>query len=557
MAQNYLDEFELAVARNRLKWEKQQDPEANYHFTVPDITVKSLYNYWAQIQPDKPRIIYEEKVYTYKQCNSIAQRIANGIKKMGYEKGERLINFLHNTPELMLIGQACFKLGIIIVNCNPCDTPREYANKLRDSGAKIAVVDDNSINVLKEAGALLEEPIEHVILFANDNSNGQHFIDGKPVTNFQLLIAESEETEPDVEVLPSDIQVMQYTGGTTGVLKACCLTNRALVANAMATYNQMATAIKANELSIIIQVPMSHGMGFNTAMMLPMLAGGTTILLDIRKFSLNYLLEVISKTRPTLWPIVPSVMKGLVDKCLLLEYDISSVKVVNSGGAPLPLEVIKKFEGLTKAKIIESYGLSEACTSVLIQPFNNKKQGTVGIPYPNTDVLIVDIASGTKVVAPGELGEIIFRGPQMMECYWNKPADTEVTIRNGWIYTGDIGVMDEDGVFRIVDRIKDVIIVSGLNVYPREVDEVLIEHPDITDACTVGIRDERRGEIPISFVVKRSGSEISDEEILEYCGEKLSRYKVPRKIEFIDTIPKTKNNKPDKKALVRIQSSVR
>jgi len=551
MSEFNINPFSKAVSEARLLWSKQQDPESEYSFPVPDISVKTLFNQWVKKQPNRPYIQFNEREYSYEESNTISQKLANGITKLGPVKGDRLITFMLNGPEFLFVSLACFKLGVIIVNCNPNDTPREITTQILDSGACIAVADERALPAFCEAFSALEAPPAHVLVLAEDSESLSEALPNTVVVDYQQLIEENEAVEPAVEIDPLDIAVLQYTGGTTGFLKACCLSNRALIANGLCNVAFMEARAPRDEFSIIVYVPMSHGLGFNCALLIPICTGGKAILVDMSKFSIVTLLETIVETKPSVLPAIPTILNYIVASESIADYDISSVKAIVSGSAPLSKETKTKFESMTNAKITEAYGLSEACVSVLGTPFYKEDQaeGTVGIPYPNTEALIVDSDTGTQVLAPGESGEIIFRGPQMLSSYWRRPEETEASIRNGWFYTGDIGIMDEEGIFRILERKKDVIIMSGLNVYPREIDEILFTHPDINEACVIGVPDKMKGEVPVAFVVKKTDTELLEEEVITFCEKQLARFKLPRKIVFVDSIPKTKNNKSNRNAL--------
>ena len=544
----YLQQFEAEIKKLNTKWKKLQDTELEYSYTVPDVSLKQCFNYWTERHPEKPYIIFQGKTYTYQECNKAARRIANGLNNLGYRKGDRLNTFIKNSPEFIMICQACFKLGIILVTNNPLDTPREFANKMKDSGAKIVVVDDTSIETMMTAlkNTNMEKP-DHIIYLNNERKREYSFIHDKGIVDFKTML-EYDNTELQVPVFPGDVQLLQYTGGTTGISKGCCLTNKGLLSSAMALASYLKPSIKLQDLSVLLSLPMFHAYGLMIGVLIHMSTGGNTVLLASQKPSVEEVLNAIEHYKPTCWPTVPVVLNSINKDDGLKNRNISSIRVILCGSSLLPLETIETFSETYGIKIRECYGLSEA--GILTgMPMKKAIAGSVGIPLPNTEVLVVDLETGTRVLAPGEPGEIIGRGPQLMKEYWNKPEETLNVIRNGWLYTGDIGIMDDEGKLKIVDRKKDLIIVSGFNVYPREIEEILYTHAEIIEACTIGIPDEKRGEVPKAFIVKKKNSSITGEDIIRYCREYLSPYKVPRKIEFVDLIPKTKASKPDRKAM--------
>lgn len=544
----YLQQFEAEIKKMSNKWKKLQDTELEYSYTIPEISLKQCFNYWTEKHPEKPYIIFQGITYTYQECNQAARRIANGLNNLGCKKGDRLIILIKNSPEFIMICQACFKLGIILVTNNPLDTPREIINKVKDSGAKIVVVDDTSIKSMMTA--LINTDIEkpnHIIYLNNEQKPGNSLIHDERIIDFKKIL-EYDDTELQIPVFPADVQLLQYTGGTTGISKGCCLTNKGLLASAMALASYLKSSIKLQDLSILVCLPMSHIYGLMVGVLIHMSTGGNTILLASQKPSVEEVLNSIEHYKPTCWPTVPVVLNSINNDDRLKNCNISSIRVVLCGSSPLPLETIEMFSESYGIKIRELYGLSEAGI-VTGMPMKKAIAGSVGIPLPNTQVLVVDVETGTRVLTSGDPGEVIVRGPQLMKEYWNNPEETLKMIRNGWLYTGDIGIMDDEGTLKIVDRKKDLIIVSGFNTYPREIDEILYTHPDIVEACTIGFPDPKRGEVPKAFIVRKMNSSITKEDIITYCKEYLSRYKVPRIIEFVDFIPKTKVSKPDRKAM--------
>ena len=285
-------------------------------------------------------------------------------------------------------------------------------------------------------------------------------------------------------------------------------------------------------------LPFFHSFGLTTVMNLSIWQGWTDVL--VPRPEPDAILEAVSKHKVNFYPAVPTMYVGVLNHPDIGKYDLSSIEGCFSGAAPLPVEVIKEFEEKTGAQICEGYGLSETSPVATINPYGGEtRAGSIGLPISDTEMRLVDLEDGTRDVGPDEPGEVIIKGPQVMTGYYNMPEETENTLKNGWLYTGDIGKLDEDGYFYIVDRKKDMIIAGGYNIYPRDIDEVLFEHPQIVEACAVGIPDEYRGETVKAFVVLKSGASLTEDEIINYCKDKLAKYKVPRIIEFIDELPKS------------------
>jgi Acyl-CoA synthetases (AMP-forming)/AMP-acid ligases II len=548
--------FEAALSKHKTKWRKIQDKEVSYSFPVPDITLKEVFNELADRHPDKTFIYYRNRAYTYGECNLWARKIANGLRRIGCKKGDRVNTYIKNSPEFVCITLACFKLGLILVNSNPLDVANEIENKIQDCAAKVVIADENGYLALCKALRKMKRGPKYLILIGKETSV-IHDISQRVETLESISVYGNEE--PAAEINPNDIAVLQYTGGTTGVIKGCCQTNRAYIARAMAAEEYFKPVFSDEDVenfSVIIGLPFSHAYGFAQGIIVNMAFGGNMILTDTIKPQLKEILEKIQLYKAKLWPAIPLWMKLLTSDEDMQSYDLSSLKAISCGAASLPLAVLNKVEAVTGLVINEGYGMTETVNTITHNSFGFRKPGTVGVPYPNIDYLIVDQEDGDKIVADGVPGEIIARGVCVIKEYWQRPEETEYALRNGWLYTGDIGMIDEEGYLVILDRKKDLIIVSGFNVFPREIDDVVITHPAVADSCTVGVADPRKGEVPKTYVVLKHGCHnISEDEIIKYCNERLTRYKVPKSVEFIDIIPKTKNNKPDRNALKMMYSA--
>ena len=339
---------------------------------------------------------------------------------------------------------------------------------------------------------------------------------------------------------PEDLALLQYTGGTTGVPKGAMITHGNLIVNASQCEFQL--PIRRGVDVNVTALPLFHIFGMTTAMNAPVLTG-TTMLMIPDPRDQKGILNAISKHRATVFNSVPTMYVALINRPDISKYDLTTLRVCISGAAALPVEVQRKFEQITGGRLVEGYGLTEASPVTHVNPLDDPKKnrpGSIGIPFPDTDAKIVDLETGTKDLKPNEVGELVIKGPQVMQGYWNKPDETKMTLRNGWLYTGDIAKMD-DGYFYIVDRKKDMIDVSGLKVWPREVEEVLYEHPAIKEAAVVGIRDPSRGETVKAYVTLKPGYEgkATEEDIIKFCKEKIASYKAPRSVEFRTELPKT------------------
>ncbi|MBW1853228.1 MAG: long-chain fatty acid--CoA ligase, partial [Deltaproteobacteria bacterium] len=361
--------------------------------------------------------------------------------------------------------------------------------------------------------------------------------EGKGIYEFKNLITGSTAAPPPINILPEDTAILQYTGGTTGVSKGAELTHSNIVSNTVQAYGWY-YIIKKGEEVILSILPMFHTYGIAVCMNLSIATGSCAVL--IPRFVPKDVLKAIQDYRVTFFPGIPGIYAALNYYKSISKWDISSVNYCVSGSAPLPITVMEEFEKLTGGVILEGYGLTEASPITHSNPVHReRKAGSIGLPLADTDCKIVDIEDGKKEVPLRETGELCIKGPQVMKGYWNMPSETALTLKDGWLHTGDIARMDEDGYFYIIDRKKDMIISEGFNIYPNEIDELILTHPKVLDAAAVGVPDRLRGEKVILYVVLKEGESALGEEIIGFCKERLAKYKVPKKVEFRKELPKT------------------
>lgn len=519
----------------------------------------------AEQFPQKTAIHFLGKELTYKEIYEQAIKLASYLQQLGLQKGDRVSIMLPNCPQAVISYYAVLFAGGIVVQTNPLYTERELEYQLNDSGAKVIISLDLLYPRITKVKA--HTKIEHVIItsikdylpfpknvlypFVQKKQTGmivrvKHEGDCHLFTK-ALSLASGKVKETDVDPI-EDIALLQYTGGTTGFPKAAMLTHYNLTANTFMCAKWMYKCERGNE-SILGVLPFFHVYGMTAVMNLSIMEGYKMILLP--KFDVETTLKTIEKQRPTLFPGAPTIYIALLNHPNLKKYDLSSIKICISGSAPLPVEVQEQFEAVTGGKIIEGYGLTEA-SPVTHSNFiwdGKRIKGSVGVPWPDTEAMIVSLETGERVNV-NEIGEIVVRGPQVMKGYWNRPEETAATLRDGWLYTGDLGYMNEEGYFFVVDRKKDMIIASGYNVYPREVEEVLYEHPKVQEAVVIGVPDAYRGETVKAFVVIKEGETCTEEELDQFMRSKLAAYKVPRIYEFRKELPKTAVGKILRRALV-------
>jgi long-chain acyl-CoA synthetase len=520
-------------------WLKLYDSRVEEHVSVK---YESLYDFLesAVIRfGDKPAFTFYGRVFSYNETKMIVDRLAAALHKEGFKKGDRVAIMLPNCPQYIFSLFAIFRLGGIVVQVNPMYVEREIAYVLDDSGAKFMIALDAFYPKVKkvQSDTFLKKVI--VVSFSGERkelAEGDQYFE-------EVLQGDLPEV-PLVEIDPhEDVAVLQYTGGTTGVPKGVMLTHYNLLAN----FNQVCDFIYntcedvPESFKMITVLPMFHVYGLSSVALCGIREGANQVILP--RFDVKEVIETIKREKPFIFAGVPTMYFALNSQPeLLKECDFENVWYVGSGGAPLPVEAAKIFEKLTGTLLRDGYGLSEAAPTIAFNPpFVPRKYGSIGIPVQSTVVRIVrETEDGEIVDVPiGEAGELIVKGPQVMKGYWNRPKDTADVLKDGWLFTGDIAKMDEDGYFYILDRMKDMIIASGYNVYPREIEEVLYQMEGVEEAIVIGVPDDYRGETVKAFIKPIEGYTLSVDEILQYAKDNLAPYKAPKEIEILAELPKS------------------
>ena len=533
-------------------WFALYDKGVPYSCIYPPLSIKQMFNSCAERNPERDYLIVGDTRLPYGLVNMMARKTANALIQLGVKKGDRVALMSPNVPQYVIAFEACAKIGAIVVQVNPLAAGPEVDHYIRDSGAETIIVmaafAKGPIDILKAKNT----PLRNVIAFQVP-SGAVEVESGSGILDFNEVVGAGEDSEPSVDVGPSDTLILQYTGGTTGLSKGCVLTNENLVSIAYQESYWMSPIIGTDEhLRCLAAVPLYHIYGFNMNVNVNHVYGGTIIL--VPQPSTDNVLAAINQHEPNLFPAVPTMIIGLNQHPDIKASKVGSVKGVVSGSAPLPLEAMRTFEELSGAVITEGYGMSETSNIVTANPLKTvRKPGGVGLPFPDNDVRIVDIDTGTIDMPLGEPGELLCKGPTVMKEYWNNPEETAKTLRDGWLSTGDIAYMDTDGHIFIVDRKKDMVLSSGFNVYPREIDELMYTHPKVLQACSFGIPDPKRGESLKLALVLKPGEELTAEEARAFCKESLSGYKVPTEVVFLDALPVTAVGKPDRKKLRQMQ----
>ena len=541
------------------QWEKAYDRGVPRHLTYPDLPLHALLEHTARERPNAAATVFGgavghrciDSALTYRRIDELADRFAAALQRLGIKKGDRVALVLPNCPQFVYCFFGTLKAGAAVVPTNPLYTVRELHAQLADSGARAVVVLSRLYPQVAEAavGTAVERivvtnvkehfPLALRLLFtvARERREG-HRVDIRRDPRALWLrdvIATKGAPEP-VAVAPADLAVLQYTGGTTGVPKGAMLSHRALVANVHQCRAWHTTAREGDR--ILAVMPFFHVYGLTVVMDLAVIRVMTMVL--IPRPDLRHIFLAIQKHRPRYFPGAPRIYILLNESPDIARYDLRSIESFLSGSAPLPVDVLRRFESLTGGKVMEGYGLTEAAPVTHSNPSDGtRKPGSIGIPMPDVDCKIVDLETGAREVDPGEPGELCVRGPNVMDGYWRRPDETALVLRDGWLHTGDIVRMDEDGYFFVVDRKKEMIVVSGFKVYPREVDEVLYAHPAVLEAAAVGVPHPSKGEVVKAFVVLRPGMRASAQELVDHCRASLAPYKVPVEVSFREALPKT------------------
>ncbi len=554
-------------------WLKHYEPEVPAVVTVPDLTVPALLAGAAARYPTQTAVrmvlrylpfgLRVQALLRYAELDALSDRFAAALAGLGITKGDRVAIMLPNLPQQVIAYFGVLKAGAIVVNTNPTYPPHELAPLLQKSGATAIVTLSGLFErvravqpatalrqiILTDLGERVAWPLR--ILVDRQARAAGMMADIAPQAGVHMLrdlLDQAPATRPDVAIDPAqDAAVFQFTGGTSGLPKAAVLTHRNVVANVTQIRAWVPSMQPAGE-KLLLALPAFHVYGMTVGMLICLHVGGELVqVADPRNVGL--ILQVIDRERITFYPGVPAMYVALLNHPDLARYDLRSIRVCLSGGAPLPREIAQQFAAVSGGRLVEGYGMSESSPLTIGNPvFGEVRAGTVGLPFPSTEVAIValekDASGAFPRVAQGEAGELLVRGPQVMRGYYHDPAATAEAIDDGgWLHTGDIATMDGDGYVAIVDRKKDLIIASGYNIVPREVEEVLFMHPKVLEAAVVGVPDAKRGETVKAYVVLKAGQQATVDEIRAFCKANLAPYKVPALVEFCAELPKTQVGK--------------
>jgi long-chain acyl-CoA synthetase len=538
-------------------WLKHYDPQVPPHLTYPRVPLYRLLDETAAKHPTGPCTNFFGKQLTYYQIKQLSDRFAASIRRMGIQKGDRVVLLLPNSPQFVVAYYGLLKAGAVIVPLNPLSAERELEFYLTDSEAEVSIT--IPLFLSKVASLVGKTPLKHIVysrlsdflpfpLNLIQGFREQRLVGGvrgATLVDFKELL--KQEPGPDWSpeaVQPEEMAVLIYSGGTTGIAKGIMLSHFNFVANA---HQIIAWGSLTNEQGLLAVLPLFHGFGMSVTMNSAILAGGEITLLP--RFNAKQVAKTIQKRKPNFFIGVPTMFVQLSNLPDIHRYDFSSLRGIFVGAAPLTKAIKDDFEKKTGGRMIEGYGLTEAVTAIMANPYKGThKLASIGIPFSDVDMKIVSLDDG-HTLPPGELGEIALRSPTVMLGYYKNPDETQKTIVDDWLHTGDIGYVDEDGYFYITDRKKELIIVGGFNVFPREIDELIYQHSKVKEGITVGIPDPRKGERIKVYVVLKAGETATQEEFIAYFRERLTPYKVPSEVEFRTELPKSMIGKILRRAL--------
>jgi long-chain acyl-CoA synthetase len=478
--------------------------------------------------PSKPATLYPRKL-TYKELDTFSDGLAAALTDLGVKKGNTVALFMWNSPEFIIAFFGALKAGATVTPLNPSFKEKDAQYQLEDSESVIVIVDDEQCPVIANIRDKVSRP-KNVIVVGEKRDPDTYL--------FNELIEKYASNPPKVKIDPKeDLAVIQYTGGTTGLPKGCMLTHYNITSNIF-QISIGSTLERTRDDIILAHLPFYHIYGMTSVMGASIRLGISMVVM--KRFDLEKFLELIQEFKVTSALTVMPVLTLLVNSPdLLKKYDLSSLRYINNGGTPIVPETARKLQKLTGITIIQGYGLSEASPVTHENPMRQIKIESVGPPVLDTEQKIVDLETGTKELPPGEVGEVIIRGPQVMKGYWKRPEATAQTIRDGWLYTGDLGKIDEDGYLYIVDRKKEIIKYMGFTIGPAELEAVLLEHPAVGDCAVVGKPDPLVGELPKAFVALKGGAKATEEELIKFVEERVAGYKKIREVEFVETVPRS------------------
>jgi len=548
-------------------WLERYDEGVPQTIDYPEVPLFYFLEESAKKYPDAPCTIFKGAKISYSEMVERTDRFSAALAGLGVKKGDRVGIFIPNTPQFVIAYFGALKAGAVVVATNPLYTAREIEHQVKDSGIELMIVMSNFYNTIKEVQPKTElkklvvtnikEALPPVTAFLftllqEKKAGFRVELDEGDVWWEDLVAQYNPEDRPKIDVGPDDVAIFQYSGGTTGTPKGAIALHRNLVANSLQIRRWMPNAIDGEEV-VLMAIPLYHVYGMVAGMSFAMATGAALVMIPNAR-DIKDDLDNLQKYKCTIFPGVPTLYNAINNwpDVVAGKYDLSSIKACISGSAALMRETKEAFEELTGGVVFEGFGLSEAPTATHCNPLEGENRtGSIGMPLPDVDARIVSLDDEVTVLPVGEIGELVMQGPQVFKGYHNLPTETKNALRDGWLYTGDIARMDEDGYFYIVDRKKEVIKPGGFQVWPREIEEVISDHPKVLEVGVAGIPDPKRGETVKAWIVVKPDETLTEEEVREFCKELMAAYKVPTHVEFRDELPKTTVGKILRRELVR------
>ncbi len=505
----------------------------------PEIPLFQALRNSAILMPESPTILHPKKM-TIKEIDSLSDKLATALADLGVKKGNTVALYMWNSPEFVVAFFGVLKTGATVTALNPSFKEKDAKHQLEDSESVAVIFDEELHSVIMAIQDKLPKLKNKIAVGEEKHPDA---------CLFKELIENYPANPPDVKIDPKkDLAVIQYTSGTTGLPKGCMLTHYNLMSCAFQLLLMHGLQTTRDDI-LLAHLPFYHSYGM-AVIMCPSVFFGLRMVIQ-KRFDPQEFLELIQKFKVTIVTTVMPVITGLAQfPELVKEYDLSSLRYINNGAVPIALKTAKKFEELTGVTVSQGYGLSETSAVSHTNPLTQIRLDSVGVPIPDTEQKIVDVETGSKELPPGEVGEIIIRGPQVMMGYWKRPEDTAETIRDGWLYTGDLGKIDKDGYLYIVDRKKEIIKCMGFTIGPADLEAVLLQHPSVADCAVVGKPDPTYAEIPKAYVALRPGAKATEQELIEFVAEKVAGYKKIREVEFVDVIPRSLSGKVLRKEFI-------
>lgn len=536
----------MSIYENK-PWLKAIDPLVPREYELPEMPV---YNYLTESfreYPNNTAIYYYGTEFTYAELESLTNKMANGLKDLGVEKGDRVVIHMDNCPQYVIAFFALMKLGAVVVQVGPMASAKELLTIITDSSSKGIITLDFLVSKVQQI--YKESTLEFIV-----TSSLRDYVPHNPfpcspfglpdfqpipmtdyIINFATLLNQSSRFDY-AEINPrEDLAVLQYTSGTTGIPKGVMITHYNITSYVTGAKILDYKTVEGQEV-YPVSLPLSHNYAMFQTVVLPIALGSKVVIMV--RFHPDEALKIIHHLHCTCFRAVPTILTVIAQHPQLEQYDLTSVRHWIVGGAPVPQKVADVFKKVSGGNVAEGYGLTETTSGVIINRLYGQTLPGMGMPFIGTDIKIIDPSTGEEVPI-GESGELLIKGPTVSVGYWEKPEETANTFRDGWLHTGDLIRLTQEGVLEFVDRLKELIIVAGFNVYPTEVENVMYQHPGVMEVAVIGIPDERQGEVVKAFVKRKPGTEVNEESIISFCRDRLSPYKVPKSVQFVEDFPRT------------------